>query len=221
VIAYQRALNLAPERADLHIALGHALIRLRRWDEADTSLRRAAVMAPKEALAHVGLGHIARQRGEWEQAIASYRARYSSSLNSPRLTTGWARHSAVLGSAKMRVLPSPRPSVSILPIQTPTPPWRKFCTLPASMNRHCPCSNRRWRLTVKMPGPIRRAAKPYAALGQWQEAGQAYREAIRRRPRWAAPHAGIAAVFAALDRPAAARRRWKRQTTGARIPDSL
>ncbi len=54
---FERAVELAPERADVHLGLGEALFWLGQHQAALACFERAAHLAPKSAHAHSGIGH--------------------------------------------------------------------------------------------------------------------------------------------------------------------
>ena len=67
---YQYAAALAPGNPELQNAIGAALIRLRRHDDAMVALRRAAELAPKWAEPHRRLASIHYARNRYPEAIA-------------------------------------------------------------------------------------------------------------------------------------------------------
>jgi len=68
--AAQRALELDPDLADAHAALGTALVVERRFDEAEAEFERAIELAPSSAYAHLKYGHLLTVRGRHAEALA-------------------------------------------------------------------------------------------------------------------------------------------------------
>ena len=69
----QRALQLAPQRADVGNTLGLALLQAGRASEAAEALREATASAPDFARAHCHLGEALRAVGDLDGAVAAYR----------------------------------------------------------------------------------------------------------------------------------------------------
>jgi TolB-like protein/Tfp pilus assembly protein PilF len=66
-----RALTLAPELPDAHLALGYYYYwGFRRYDEATAEFQRTLQLAPNNVEALKGLAFIARRRGNFDQALA-------------------------------------------------------------------------------------------------------------------------------------------------------
>jgi tetratricopeptide (TPR) repeat protein len=63
-----------PDDAALQFALGEALLREKRLDEAETSFRRSAELDPADWSSRFGLGTAQYQQGRTDQALASWRA---------------------------------------------------------------------------------------------------------------------------------------------------
>jgi TolB-like protein/Tfp pilus assembly protein PilF len=73
-VSVDRALQLAPDLAEAHLALGYYYYwGYRRYDEASQEFTRALQLAPSNAQALSALAFIHRRKGEWEQALASMR----------------------------------------------------------------------------------------------------------------------------------------------------
>ena len=64
----------APDDAALTFALGQALVRERRLDEAETTLRRAAELDPSDWSSRFAVGTAQYQQGKTAEALASWRA---------------------------------------------------------------------------------------------------------------------------------------------------
>jgi protein O-GlcNAc transferase len=71
--SFRRALELDPDRPELHNNLAKTLIDQRRLDEALDSYRRAIEIAPAQAAAHYNIANLLRERGAWSEAEQSYR----------------------------------------------------------------------------------------------------------------------------------------------------
>ena len=71
--ALQEAVQLDPENAVYHNALGVAQLQLRRWPEAQASFEKAIELDPGYAEAYHNLGLALARQGRLDQAIASYR----------------------------------------------------------------------------------------------------------------------------------------------------
>lgn len=70
----ERALALAPELPQAHLALGYYdYWGFRRYDDAVTQFRRTLALAPNDVAALTGLAYIARRRGDFEQALTTLR----------------------------------------------------------------------------------------------------------------------------------------------------
>lgn len=70
--AYRRSLEMNPEYADTHYALGSLLVALERDQEALTCYRRAVDLEPEKSDLYVGLGMILARTGAVEQAQAAF-----------------------------------------------------------------------------------------------------------------------------------------------------
>ena len=68
-----RALALAPELPDAHLALAYFYYwGFRRYDDAETEFQRTLQLAPNNVEALKGLAFIARRRGNFDQALAEF-----------------------------------------------------------------------------------------------------------------------------------------------------
>src|SRR5262249_53091448 len=56
-----------------HIALGTALLRQKKWDDAIAQYRTAIELDPKNALAHSNLGEALAGQGKLDEAVAEHR----------------------------------------------------------------------------------------------------------------------------------------------------
>ncbi len=72
--ALLRAAELMPHDAESHGNLAHALLRIRRNDEAIAYLRRAVALQPQSPTAHVNLGNALREHGRSADAEAACHA---------------------------------------------------------------------------------------------------------------------------------------------------
>jgi len=72
--ALLRAAELMPHDAESHGNLAHALLRIRRIDEAIAYLRRAVALQPQSPTAHVNLGNALREHGRSADAEAACHA---------------------------------------------------------------------------------------------------------------------------------------------------
>jgi tetratricopeptide (TPR) repeat protein len=70
---YESALAKRPDDADALNALGQALVRLGRVDDAIARFERAVQLAPDAWAPHFNLAAAAAQRGQWDRAIDQYR----------------------------------------------------------------------------------------------------------------------------------------------------
>lgn len=70
---YRRALDLAPDSADLHTALGQVLAWAGRRDEALPELQTALRLDPRHPTARLYLGRVLSWEGRFTDAIAAYR----------------------------------------------------------------------------------------------------------------------------------------------------
>ena len=73
IVAFRRAIQIAPESPEAHNNLGNALRERGRFDEAVAACRRALELKPDFAEALVNLGASVAAQGQLEQAIAAYR----------------------------------------------------------------------------------------------------------------------------------------------------
>ncbi len=55
-----------------HIALGHLLVKERRFEDAEHSFRKALALDPEMPMAHNNLGWVREMQGDFGAAIASY-----------------------------------------------------------------------------------------------------------------------------------------------------
>jgi Tfp pilus assembly protein PilF len=70
---YRSALQLDPDRADIHFALGYVLLEQKKWGEAIAENREALRLRPEIAAAHNNLGLALSQQGNLEEAQREYR----------------------------------------------------------------------------------------------------------------------------------------------------
>ena len=69
VTAYVRAIELQPDRADLHALLGIALQSLGQHDDAILALREAIRIKPDDAQSYSNLAVLLQERGRTDEAI--------------------------------------------------------------------------------------------------------------------------------------------------------
>ncbi len=72
-VSLQRALELAPDSAELWLTLGNARVRNDEFEAARRAFSRAAELRPELAVAHNNLGNVLRRQGRLEEAQAFYR----------------------------------------------------------------------------------------------------------------------------------------------------
>ncbi len=90
------AAESSPNRDDLAVLLGDALLLQGRLDEAETSFERARTIAPQLARPVIGLGRVSEARGDRSAAIRRYRdARDTQQMREESLEATW-RLAAVL-----------------------------------------------------------------------------------------------------------------------------
>jgi adenylate cyclase len=76
--AAERALELAPEAPEGHVALGRVnMVADRDWQGAEESLRRAAKLKPSDASVYDGLGNLASLLGKHDEAVDAGRTALS------------------------------------------------------------------------------------------------------------------------------------------------
>jgi Flp pilus assembly protein TadD len=72
--AARRALEIDPDHADAHVALGSAAFWWDwNWREAEREFRRAIELRPNSAVAHLYLGHLLSNTGRGDEAVAEVR----------------------------------------------------------------------------------------------------------------------------------------------------
>ena len=69
VVAFRRAIEIAPDHAPAYVSLGSAYMRLDRLAEAAGTFRRAVEIAPDDASAYVGLGQTLKLQSNPDEAI--------------------------------------------------------------------------------------------------------------------------------------------------------
>ena len=69
-LSLQRALELAPDSAELWLTLGNARVRNDEFEAAREAFSRAAKLRPDLAVAHNNLGNVLRRQGRPEEAKA-------------------------------------------------------------------------------------------------------------------------------------------------------
>jgi protein O-GlcNAc transferase len=75
VAELKKALELDPSYADAHLAMGHALLKLKRLPEAAEAVQRAIAINPQDPMYHTSLSTVYRDMGripdaEEEMAIS-------------------------------------------------------------------------------------------------------------------------------------------------------
>ena len=90
------AVEQLPDSADAHAVRGFALMKLKRFDEAEKSLRQALRIDPRDKYALKTMGEVLRLQGQEEAALAWYRA-------SLEVDPGYAPAHAGMGDALVRL----------------------------------------------------------------------------------------------------------------------
>jgi tetratricopeptide (TPR) repeat protein len=88
---YRAALQLAPDRADIHFYLGYVLLEQKKWEEAITENTEALRLRPDIAVAHNNLGFALYHEGNLEEAKAQYREALALKPNYPNAHHGLGR----------------------------------------------------------------------------------------------------------------------------------
>ncbi len=110
------AVEQLPDSADAHGVLGFALMKLRRFDEAEKSLHRALKIDPRDEYALQTMGEALRLQGQHEAALVWYRAAL-------QVDRGYAPAHAGMGDALLRLrrfdqaVASLREAVSLRPYE--------------------------------------------------------------------------------------------------------
>lgn len=68
-----RALELAPDRAETRMALGNLHTLSTRWSEAEAELLTAVALNPSLAMAHMSLGNVYNEQGRIDEAYQRFR----------------------------------------------------------------------------------------------------------------------------------------------------
>lgn len=68
-----RALQLAPDRAETRMALGNLHALRTRWNEAEEELLTAVALNPSLAMAHMSLGNVHNEQGRIDEAYRRFR----------------------------------------------------------------------------------------------------------------------------------------------------
>ena len=84
--AYREGLRHSPDVADLHYGEALALYAFKRFDEAETPLRRAVGLDGRQAEYHLYLGHVLGRLERMEEAVEAYR---ESTRLAPIAPDGW------------------------------------------------------------------------------------------------------------------------------------
>ncbi|MGH8508940.1 MAG: tetratricopeptide repeat protein [Gammaproteobacteria bacterium] len=94
--AYRRALDLSEGHAGAAEGLGLALLRQKKYDEADASLKKAVAADAKRWRAHNGLGVISDMRRDYADAETHYLAALDAQPGLPMLLTnlGYSKYAA-------------------------------------------------------------------------------------------------------------------------------
>jgi predicted O-linked N-acetylglucosamine transferase (SPINDLY family) len=104
IAAYQRALALAPERADVHHNLGVVLARAHRDGEALRAFGVAAQRRPEWAEPWMAAGHVLHVRGRYLEAASSFEA---AAARAPQRIDAWYNAAKALLRAKRYSLAVP------------------------------------------------------------------------------------------------------------------
>ncbi|MBZ5622106.1 MAG: winged helix-turn-helix domain-containing protein [Acidobacteriia bacterium] len=91
IAAANRALEIDPELAEAHAALGYSSLYDWNWDRARESLERAIALNPNYAPAHLWLAHYLAARAQFDQALQEVRLARDLDPLSPIIQTqvGW------------------------------------------------------------------------------------------------------------------------------------
>jgi TolB-like protein/DNA-binding winged helix-turn-helix (wHTH) protein/Tfp pilus assembly protein PilF len=91
IAAASRALEIDPELAEAHAALGYSNLYEWNWDRAKEGLERAAALNPNYAPAHLWLAHYLAARAHFDQALQEVRLARDLDPLSPIIQTqvGW------------------------------------------------------------------------------------------------------------------------------------
>ncbi|MGI8919128.1 MAG: tetratricopeptide repeat protein [Pyrinomonadaceae bacterium] len=73
IVAYQRALDLEPDFADVHLSLGHAYLRLKKSPEAIKAFKEATRINPEMEEAYYGLGLEYFRAGKMKEAAQAFK----------------------------------------------------------------------------------------------------------------------------------------------------
>lgn len=91
IAAASRALEIDPDLAEAHAALGYSNLYEWNWDRAKEGLERAIALNPNYAPAHLWLAHYLAARGQFDQALQEVRLARDLDPLSPIIQTqiGW------------------------------------------------------------------------------------------------------------------------------------
>lgn len=100
IAAFEKVLELAPERWSSHVGLGNSLAILGALGEAHAHHQRAVEIAPDQAAGHSDLGQALFRTGAYPEAVKAY-DRAQALIASPSPLIDWNQSLALLGAGEL------------------------------------------------------------------------------------------------------------------------
>lgn len=180
---YRRALAIAPRDTESLVAVANLHLALGEFDQARTIALSMAGSPAEESLGQYVLGRTAIAQGKHEEAVVAL-AR-ATRLN-PKFGVAWAAlGDAYLGLKDERKARESLSKAAGLP-DAGVDVFRRLAELESRDGRHAQALAARDRAIALAPADVElrlAQARTYAALGRWQDSGNAAREASKLAPK--------------------------------------
>jgi len=181
--AYERALELEPDRAAAHGGLAAVLLRLGDTERAGTHFRRAAALAPEAADAHNNLANFLVHQGARAEAIEHYRRAIALD---PTLAEAQYNLGALLrdGGRSAEAEPHLRRSIALAPRHAAA--WHTLGLVMQDLDRPDDALGFHERALELRPGhaeTLNTLGNAHKQLGRFRDAIDSYTRALEAEPR--------------------------------------
>jgi tetratricopeptide (TPR) repeat protein len=198
------AVALRPDNAGARVALGEALHRLGRLDEAMIELNQAIQLRPESFSGHAGLANVLHEKRLLDEAIAEYRQALRLAPDVIDRAHTHLRLSGALADKGLaeEALAEAREAVRIRPLL-----WSahvglgRALLLQGKIAEAVTCFRKASKLDRSLPQPHLALGMALQQQGDWRGAAAAFGEALRLQPGFAAAQSGLAWLLATCPQP--------------------